>query len=242
MGWPRLPTSRRRSNRCAVRVTAPGIVPHVFPLPGRPGNNRVTLKLGRPARLAGSVFNDSGQPAANVPVEVWVENMYYTPSNPDGNPRPAGVPSLIHFDSGPIRTGADGSFRTPPQLMTGWSYRIVIRPEGDAPVNSDSLTARTELTTVPPLRLQQRRKLIGLVHDRQGQPVAGARVFLPSGEPRPRRMPRAASCWKASFPTGPTCWSGPKASGSRAGRLSRPDNPRSGSSPSSGRANRPTAR
>ncbi len=165
-----------------VRVTAPGIVPHVFPLPGRPVNPRVTLKLGRPARLAGSVFNDSGQPAANVPVEVWVENLYYPVLNPDGNPRPAGAPSLIHFDSGPIRTGADGSFQTPPQLMTGWTYRIVIRPENVPPVNSESLMTRTELMTFPPLRLHQRRTLIGLVHDRQGQPVAGARVFLPSVE------------------------------------------------------------
>ena len=171
-----------RIDQVQVRVTAPGIVPHVFPLPGRPVNPRVTLKLGRPARLAGSVTNDSGQPAANVPVEVWVENLYYVPSSPDSNPRPGGMPSLIHFDSGPIRTGSDGSFRTPPQLMTGWMYRIVIRPEGDVPVNSESLMAKTERTTVPPLRLQQRRKLIGLVHDRQGQPVAGARVFLPSVE------------------------------------------------------------
>jgi hypothetical protein len=166
-----------------VRVTAPGIVPHTFPLPDRPGNDRFTLKLGRPARLAGAVTNDAGQPAANVPVEVWVENLYYPPSNPDGDPKPAGMPSLIPFDSGPIRTGADGSFLTPPQLMTGSSYRIVIRPEGDAPVSSESLPARTALTTVPPLRLQQRRKLIGLVHDRQGQPVAAARVLLPSGAP-----------------------------------------------------------
>ena len=47
-----------------VRVTAPGIVPHDLPLPDRPGSDRFTLKLGRPARLAGSVSNDSGQPAA----------------------------------------------------------------------------------------------------------------------------------------------------------------------------------
>ena len=73
----------------------------------------------------------------------------------------SGPPSLIHFDSGPIRTRADGSFLTPPQLMTGWSYKIIIRPEGDPPVTSDSLTATTELTNVPPLRLQQRRKLVG---------------------------------------------------------------------------------
>ena len=164
-------------------MTAPGIVPHVFPLPGRPVKDRVTLKLGRPARLSGQVSNASGQPAANVPVEVWVENLFYQPSDPDGNPKPVGGASLIHFDSGPIRTGADGSFRTPPQLMTGWSYQIIVRPEGDPPVRSESLTASTELTTVPTLRLRQHRKLVGLVHDRQGQPVAGARVFLPSGEP-----------------------------------------------------------
>ena len=56
-----------------VRVTAPGIVPHIFPLPNRPGNDRITLKVGRSARLAGSVSNASGQPVANVPVEVVVE-------------------------------------------------------------------------------------------------------------------------------------------------------------------------
>ena len=114
-----------------VRVDAPGIVPHAFPLPSRPGTDHFTLKLGRPARLAGSVFNDSGQPAASVPVEVRVENLYYLPRDPDENPKPAGLPSLIHFDSGPVRTGADGSFLTPPQLMTGRSYTIIIRPEGD---------------------------------------------------------------------------------------------------------------
>jgi Carboxypeptidase regulatory-like domain len=168
-----------------VRVTAPGIVPHVFPLPNRPGNDRITLKVGRPARLAGSVSNASGQPVANLPVEVAVEILDYRRSNPNEDPKPTGMGPLIHFDSGPIRTGADGSFQTPLQLMTGWSYRISIRGEGAPIVGSDWLTAKTEVTTVPPLRLpfQQRRKLIGLVHDHQGQPVAGARVFLPSGEP-----------------------------------------------------------
>ena len=86
-----------------VRVTAPGIVPHDFPLPDRPGSDRFTLKLGRPARLAGSVSNDSGQPAANVPVEVWVENMYYRAVRIRTRlQKPRGLPSL---DS--IRFGAD---------------------------------------------------------------------------------------------------------------------------------------
>ncbi len=168
-----------------LRVTAPGLIPHEFPLPDRPGRDRIALNLGRPARLAGSITNASGLPAANVPVEVWVENLQHGPADPGETPRLRGFPGLIHFDSGPIRTGSDGSFRTPPQLMTGRSYQIVVRPENDPPVSSEWLEARTDLTTVPPLRfrVEQRRMLIGLVHDRQGQPVAGARVFLPSGEP-----------------------------------------------------------
>jgi len=165
-----------------VRVTAPGIAPHHLGLPYRPGGERITLKLGRPARLAGSVSNDSGQPASNVPIELWATNTYDLPL--EGKIRKATLwPSLIHFDSGPIRTRADGSFLTPVQLLTGSSYRIIIRTEGSPLVTSDWLTATTELTTFPLLRLKQHRKLRGLVHDRQGKPVAGARVFLPSGEP-----------------------------------------------------------
>jgi hypothetical protein len=166
-----------------VRVSGPGIAPHHLGLAGRPGRGRITLKIGRPTRLTGIVYNDSGQPASDVPIEVWVTNTYDLPSGA-GETRKATLPaSLIHFDPGPVRTQADGSFLTPAQLLTGSSYRIIIRSEGSPPVASDWLTATTELATVPPLRLQQHRKLIGLVHDRQGKPVAGARVFLPSGEP-----------------------------------------------------------
>ena len=166
-----------------VRVTAPGLVPHDLPLLHRPGSDRFTLKLGRPARLTGSVFHDSGQPAANVPVEVRVQNMLYDRSNPDGNRLVGNLSSPIRFDSGPIRTQSDGSFQTPPQLMTGSTYRVVINPETGPPASSDLLLSRTETTTVPPFRLRQVRKLVGRVEDREGKPVAGARVFLPSGEP-----------------------------------------------------------
>jgi hypothetical protein len=168
-----------------LRATAAGMIPHDFPLPDRPGSDRFTLELGRPAELTGSVTDASGQPAANVPVEVWSFDLRYEASDPGGKPKPALPGRLVHFDSGPIRTGADGSYRTPRQLMTGQTYQVVIRPEGDPTVNSGLLTLNTDLTTAPPLRipLVQRRKLIGLVRDRQGQPVAGARVFLPSGEP-----------------------------------------------------------
>ncbi len=166
-----------------LRVTAPGIVPHDLPLPHRPGSDRFTLKLGRPARLTGSVFHDSGQPAANVPVEVRVQILLYDRSDPDGNRLVGNLSSPIRFDSGPIRTQSDGSFQTPPQLITGSTYRVVINPEGYPPASSDLLLSRTETTTVPPFRLRQVRKLVGRVEDRGGKPVAGARVSLPSGEP-----------------------------------------------------------
>jgi hypothetical protein len=166
-----------------VRATAAGLAPHKLPLPSRPGSDRYTLKLGRPARLSGSVSNDAGQPVANVPVEIWAENATYSLSDPGRNRMMRDRPILIRFDSGPVRTRADGKFLTPPQLLSGSSYRVVVHPEGNPPASSDGLTAMTELTTVPPFRLRQVRRLLGRVLDRGGEPVAGGRVFLPSGEP-----------------------------------------------------------
>ena len=166
-----------------MRVTALGMAPHTLSVPDHRGGGRITLKLGRPASLTGSVYYDSGEPASNVPIEVWAVENTYTYNGPRGEGKATLPPSLIHFDFGPVRTQADGSFRTPPQLLTGTSYKIMVRAEGNPLVISESLAATTELTTIPPIRLQQRRKLQGLVQDRQGKPVAGARVCLPSGEP-----------------------------------------------------------
>ena len=56
---------------------------------------------------------------------------------------------------------ADGSFLTPAQLLTGSSYRMIIRPEGGPLVTSDWLKATSDRTTFPPLRLRQHRKLHG---------------------------------------------------------------------------------
>ena len=166
----------------SARVTAPGIAPHILALPYQPGSDRYTLKLGQPARVAGSVFYDSGEPAADLPLEVWVENSYYLPRVPAVE-KALGDPTVIRFNPGPVRTGADGTFSTPPKVMTGRSYRISVRTAGDPLVSSDWLLATTELTNFPALRLRRHRQLTGLVQDRRGEPIAGARVFLPSGAP-----------------------------------------------------------
>ena len=165
----------------SVRARAPGIAPHCLPLPNRPGSDRFTLKLGRPVRIAGSVGYDSGEPAGDVPVEVWVQNLLYLSAGTDE--LRSIRPTPIHFDSGPLRSRKDGSFETPQQLLTGSLYRITIHPEGGSDINSEWITTTTELTNAPPLRLRTHRKLFGLVQDRQGQAVSGARVALPSGSP-----------------------------------------------------------
>ena len=185
MGWPRFPISRRRIDPSTVRVTAPASSRTSSRFPVRPGIDRVTLKLGAAGAIGRFRLQRLGPAGGERPGRGLGGESVYRPSVPDGNPRPVGGPtSLIHFDSGPIRTGADGSFQTPPQLMTGWTYQIVIRPEGDPPVNSDSLTAKTELTTVPPLRLRQAASSSGLVHRPPGSdrsPVRGS--FSPRSRP-----------------------------------------------------------
>jgi hypothetical protein len=84
-----------------LRATAPGLVPHDFPLPDRPGSDRFTLELGRPARLAGSVSDASGRPAANVPVEVWVEELYYRTVESERESQAGGPAQSPPFRFGP---------------------------------------------------------------------------------------------------------------------------------------------
>ena len=84
-----------------LRVTAPGIAPHDLPLVDRPAHDRITLKLGRPASLAGSVYNDSGRPARDVPIEVWVENTYRMPGEPDVQWKATPVSDSLRFRAGP---------------------------------------------------------------------------------------------------------------------------------------------
>ena len=165
-----------------LRVAAPGIVSHNLSLPYRPGSDRITLKLGhrRDCPVRSPTIRASRRRTSR---SRSGRRMPTSPTNPVGNRKATLQPILIRFDSGPVGTQADGSFLTPAQLLTGTSYRVVIRREGSPLAASDWLTATTDVTTIPPFRLRQVRKLVGQALDREGGPIVGARVFLPSGEP-----------------------------------------------------------
>ncbi len=161
-----------------VEVSGQGIATHTLAL--LDPTNMPTLKIGRMGRLVGVVRGESGQPLAGIPVAVWVKAPGTLASGmPDRN----SAPEEIRFDSQPLITGAQGTFQTAPALLSGSIYRVSIRPSGFAPFVSDWVTLGGERTTIPPIRLQALRKLAGQVHDRQGRPVGGAKVFLPSFGP-----------------------------------------------------------
>jgi CarboxypepD_reg-like domain len=60
---------------------------------------------------------------------------------------------------------------------------VSIRHDGFVPFVSDWVTLNGERAAIPAIRLQPLRQVTGQINDRQGRPVAGARVFVPAGGP-----------------------------------------------------------
>ncbi len=163
----------------------PGIARHTVEVPEADGKDEYTIKLGEPGRLVGVVRNESGEPMVDVPVRVWVRASGAAPGGvglPHGRRRATRTEAVVFVFDSP-RTGPLGEFRTPAALLDGFSYRVSIHHEGFAPFLSDWVELAGERTTVTPVRLRALRSLIGSVQDRQGNAVAGARVFLPGGGP-----------------------------------------------------------
>jgi Carboxypeptidase regulatory-like domain len=158
----------------AIRVAGPGVAPHALAISASPGTG--ALKLGRPGRLAGIVRTATGQPLADVPVEVWVRESGDVPESIANRPITPTEP--LRFEPPSLKTGLQGAFQTPPTLLNGSAYRVSIRHDGYLPFLSDWVTLDGERTTVAPIRLEPYRTLRGKITDRQGRAVAGARVFL----------------------------------------------------------------
>ena len=83
----------------------------------------------------------------------------------------------VGFQDGPLRTAADGSFRTPENLLVGSSYQVVIRASGFEPILSKWITIGEQPPLLLPMLQRPLRTIRGRVVDRQGKPLANVEVF-----------------------------------------------------------------
>jgi hypothetical protein len=157
------------TNLISIRVAIPGQGTQALVLRESDfTSGSVTLDLKPAGRIAGNVVLADGRPAAGAAVEVWSLAGRY------------GRPAPVRFDSGPIRTGADGRFLMPPGLLAGVKYRALVRADGSRPVLTEWATPpdRPDGTVdLADVALTPQRALAGRVVDRRGQPVAGAEVI-----------------------------------------------------------------
>ena len=117
----------------AARVTTDSIGAQDILLIERPARGSsepvIVIRLPKTTRLAGRIVDEAGGPVAGQVVEVW--------SRGGGNRL---RPNPVALAGGPLRTAANGSFRTPDNLMVGSAYRIAVRAPGKEPIISDWMT------------------------------------------------------------------------------------------------------
>jgi len=189
-----------RDQLVAVRATADAIGTQDILLIERPGRNSeesvITIKLKKTSRLAGRIADQDGQAVAGHVFEVWSK----------GGGGWLG-PNTVGFKDGPLRTGADGSFQTPDNLMAGSLYRVTVREPGKEPILSDWITIGEQRQTLPLMVLRPLRAVSGRVVDLQGKPVANIEVFQ-SGDGPERTSARTDGGGRFSlggFRQGPVC-------------------------------------
>jgi carboxypeptidase family protein len=187
-----------RDRLIAARVTADTIGEQDLPVTEEtiPGTALSTfvIKLKRASRLAGRIVDQAGQGVANQAVEIWSKG---------GTGRL--VPNLVGFKDGPVRTGTDGAFQTPDNLIIGASYRVAVRELGKEPIISDWIGINEQPVTIAPLELRSLRTVSGRVIDRHGKAVADVEVFQ-AGDGPERTSVRTDSAGRfalGGFPSGP---------------------------------------
>jgi hypothetical protein len=185
-----------------VAITLPGRERHVIPLPYAQGKEDATLTLGVTGRLAGRVEVPAGiaVPSADIELDVWMRCA--CPLEKDRTFLLA--PEPVRFDAGCVRVGADGRFETPSVLWQGTTYRVVVRRRGFAPGVSNWVRLSGETATIPVVSLQPLRTIEGRVIDRQGRPIAAARV-LQAGNGRTAETDSSGRFRLGQARPGPTC-------------------------------------
>lgn len=130
------------------------------------------------ARLRGRVTDASGVPVGNVPVDLWSRGRIPLPpasvKNGEADDSP-GVLRRIDFGEGaPLLTDEQGHFETPP-LPAGIEYRVELRGAREA-IGEWVVPSAGKSIELAALAIGRAGKARGVVHDRQGKPVAGAEV------------------------------------------------------------------
>ncbi len=150
-----------------LQVVSEATGAQMLPPPDRPGVvKRLEFVVEPAGSIRGRVVLGDGKPAGGILVGLERE----TPRSGGAEPvRPMG---------GPVLTHPDGSFESPPILLEGGRYRVVIQKEGYAPTSSEWVSpARVGAAAeTRPIALRALVAVAGRVVDRQGKPVAGAEV------------------------------------------------------------------
>jgi hypothetical protein len=157
----------------AARISADAIGSQDVQLVERPAQSAVAttiaIRIGKTSRIVGKVVDQDGRGLPSQAVDVWSKPV----------PGVVGA-SPLEFKTGPVRTGADGSFQTPEILMADSTYRVTVRGYNSEPVDSDWITMAGTPVSLAPLVLRSFRTITGRIVDRQGKPVANAEVFPPA--------------------------------------------------------------
>ncbi len=186
---PRVPIRLRVKTKAATRVTT------IANLGKEP--LRILVGADEPFRIRGRVIDGNGQPVAGAVLDLFHRDW----RPPPGEAEPNKVPLTE-----PLRTDAAGKFTTPPLLPDG-HYRFVIRAAGVKTVETPWLDAtRPDAGKAQELVVTRLGGLAGVVRDRQGKPVADARITLLGGDVRVSTASGAAGEFKLEAPAGkPFC-------------------------------------
>jgi hypothetical protein len=131
------------------------------------------IALKPPGPIHGRVVDAAGRPVAGVAIEVWTKGQTWMP------------PAPLKLPAGPVRTAADGSFRTPTGLVVGSSYRVVVRHPESNPILTPWTKADEQPRRLPDVVLRPLRSIVGRVVDRRGVPLEGVEVFQSGDGPEP---------------------------------------------------------
>ena len=137
------------------------------------------------------------------------------------------IPERVPLEAGPIQTDSGGVFQTLPILLTGQTYRVVVRKDNHSRAVSNWITLKNQSNSLAQVVISPERTISGRVVDRRGNAIAGVQILEPAGGPSTTtdragafRLERASSGRSFLLATAP-------GSGSRAVLLKLPRRVRS---------------